>query len=331
MKPFDLGVMFRCVNPPEMLIPFVQRAEQCGFDETWVVEDCFYAGGIASASVALANTQHMKIGLGIMPAVVRNPAFAAMEIAALARLFPHRFLPGLGHGVGTWMKQVGAFPTSQLAALEEVTLTIRALLRGVDVDFHGKHVDLSHVKLNFPPNNVPPVSLGVRSIKSLQLSGRSADGTILAEYGSPAYVRWAVEQIQAGQRAVGNEGDPHRVTVYTFCVVDADHDVAVQKLRPQVADAIASGNLTAYLEPLGIADEAKRLVETTNRVDLPQAIPTEWITQLAVVGTPSDCRDSIRQLVESGADSVILVPLEDDMQTLSSYADALLPMRAQRD
>ena len=34
-----------------------------------------------------------------MPAPVRNAAFAAMEISALARLHPGRFHPGLGHGV----------------------------------------------------------------------------------------------------------------------------------------------------------------------------------------------------------------------------------------
>jgi len=35
----------------------VQKAENAGFDEVWIVEDCFFAGGIASAARALASTQ----------------------------------------------------------------------------------------------------------------------------------------------------------------------------------------------------------------------------------------------------------------------------------
>jgi alkanesulfonate monooxygenase SsuD/methylene tetrahydromethanopterin reductase-like flavin-dependent oxidoreductase (luciferase family) len=65
-----------------------------------------------------------------MPAVARNPVFTAMEIDTLARLYPDRFLAGLGHGVAHWMRQIGAFPKSQLAALEETAVTIREMLTG---------------------------------------------------------------------------------------------------------------------------------------------------------------------------------------------------------
>ena len=109
-----IGIMFRREHRPEALPDFARRVEEVGFDELWVVEDCFYGSGIASAATALACTHSITVGLGIMPAVVRNPVFAAMEIATLARLYPGRFLPGLGHGVAEWMHQIGAFPKSQL-------------------------------------------------------------------------------------------------------------------------------------------------------------------------------------------------------------------------
>ena len=117
---FNLGVMLRREHAPEVLPDFARRAEDAGFDELWVVEDCFYSSGIASAAAALACTGSIAVGLGIMPAVARNPVFAAMEIATLARLYPGRFLPGLGHGVAGWMRQIGALPRSQLVALASV-------------------------------------------------------------------------------------------------------------------------------------------------------------------------------------------------------------------
>ncbi len=122
---YHFGVMYRRHYAPETLKPFVQRAESAGLDEVWVVEDCFFGGGIALAASALAFSERIAVGLGIMPAVARNAAFTAMEVALLAKLYPGRFLPGLGHGVADWMRQIGAFPKSQLQALEEVTLTLR--------------------------------------------------------------------------------------------------------------------------------------------------------------------------------------------------------------
>ena len=137
---YNLGIMFRREHAPEKLPDFARKAEDAGFDELWVVEDCFYGSGIASATAALACTDTISVGVGIMPAVVRNPVFAAMEIATLARLYPGRFLPGLGHGMANWMRQIGAFPKSQLAALEEATFTIREILAGKRINFDGKHL-----------------------------------------------------------------------------------------------------------------------------------------------------------------------------------------------
>lgn len=325
-KKFSPGIMSRCQNQPESLIEFAQLAENNGFDELWLVEDCFFAGGIASTAVALSNTQNIRVGLGIMPAVARNPAFAAMEIAALSRLFPGRLLPGFGHGVADWMKQIGAFPSSQLKALEEVTSTVRALLAGEQVTYQGQHVNLSQVQLEFPPRENIPVFLGIRGPKSLQLSGRVADGTILAEHTSAKYIEWAIEQIRIGQREANREHEPHRVTVYTFCLIDDDRDVALRKLRPQIAGAIASGSLSPYLAASGILESANKILSEKGEAGLLQEMPDEWIQQLAVVGTPEDCRNAVMKLVDAGADSIVFTPIEDDKQTLLNLANSVLPL-----
>ena len=169
-----------------------------------------------------------------MPAVVRNPVFAAMEIATLARLYPGRFQPGIGHGVAGWMRQIGAFPKSQLKALEEVTVTIRRILSGERLTFNGEQVQLDQVEVAHPPDQIPPISLGVRGPKSLALSGRVADGTILAEYAAPAYVLWAREQIAKGQREAGHNR-AHRLTVFAFTCADTATASARQQLRPSIA------------------------------------------------------------------------------------------------
>ena len=97
-----------------------------------------------------------------MPAVARNPAIAAMELATLAGLAPGRVIGGIGHGVQEWMAQIGARQTSPVTALDEVITALRALLRGETVTTAGSFVQLDHVALERPPDPVPPVLAGVR-------------------------------------------------------------------------------------------------------------------------------------------------------------------------
>lgn len=303
---FSIAIRFERHMPPETLIDYARQSEQAGFDELWVVEDLTYNGGISAAATILAVTESIRAGIGIMPAVARNPAYVAMDLATLARIHPGRLLPGFGHGVADWMRQIGAFPTSQLAALEETALVVRRLLRGENVTLIGKHVHIEAVKLLLPPDVVPPISLGVRATKSLTMSGRSADGTILTEGSAPGYVRWAREQIENGRRE-GGWMEPHRVTVFAYCSVDSDGDRARAQLWPTLARDLASGGLDTLIEPIGLLPDVKTWLETSGEDRLAR-MPGAWLDQLAVVGTPEECAASIRRLAEAGADTVVLVP-----------------------
>lgn len=308
-RPIPLGLMFRCQYLPESLPAFARRAEAAGFDELWVVEDCFWNGGVSAATVALAATDQFTVGIGILPAVVRNAAFTAMELATLARLYPGRVLPGLGHGVGPWMQQVGAFPASQLGAMEEIAGTVRALLHGERVTVRGRFVQLDGVELNHKPDVIPPLALGVRGPKSLRLSGRIADGTIVTELSSPAYVRWAKAQIAEGMREAGR-GEAHRLTVYVFCSPDEDRATALQRMRPQVAAFLVSPEFAGQLSHLPFAAEAAALA-ARGEAALRDEMPDVWISALTASGTPEECRAYVDALVEAGADAVTLVPLVD--------------------
>jgi len=323
-----IGVMFRREHPPTALPGFARRVEVAGFDELWLVEDCFFAGGFVLAATALAATERIAVGLGILPGVARNPAFAAMEIAALAGLHPGRFLPGVGHGVREWMRQIGALPASQLAALEETIAAVRALLHGETVSVEGRHVRLDAVRLDQSPAQSPPLYAGVMAAKSLRLAGRVADGTVLAEGSSDAYVRWARERIAEGMAEAGRDG-PHRIVVYAWCHLDPDRDVARRLLRPVVAGAAARGNASPQLVALGWGEDAAALLAEAGPDGLAERLPDAWIDRLAVVGDAAACAGAIRSLAATGADAVVLVPLLDRTdEQLDRYARDLLPLLA---
>ena len=44
---------------------------------------------------------------------------------------------------------------------------------------------------------------------------------------------------------------------------------------------------------------------------LPEQVEDAWIDELAVAGTPEDCRIAVQRLGAAGADVVVLVPQRD--------------------
>ena len=196
-----LGVTFRPQLPPERLREVAQAAEAAGVAELWLWEDCFLEGGLTAAAAALAWTERLRVGVGLLPVPLRNPALAAMELATLARLFPGRLVPGLGHGVLDWMAQVGARAASPMGLLAEYTSAVRDLLHGRTVSAAGRYVRLDGVALDWPPAQVPPLLVGARGPKTLRLAGELADGVILDSGVTPDGVRAALAHVEQGRAA----------------------------------------------------------------------------------------------------------------------------------
>ncbi len=172
--------------------------------------------------------------------------------------------------------------------------------------------------LRYPIAAPPPISLGVRARKSLRLSGRVADGTVLSELSAPAYLRWAREQVDAG-RAEAGRTDPHRYTVYAYLGLNEDGEWDV---RRSIARVLRGGDCSVLLGPLGIAEEAAELARSHEEDELAQALPREWVHQLAVTGTPDEAAKALREFHDAGADSVVFVPAGDPAQALSRLAQA---------
>jgi alkanesulfonate monooxygenase SsuD/methylene tetrahydromethanopterin reductase-like flavin-dependent oxidoreductase (luciferase family) len=140
-----VGCVYRAQFAPERLAATAHAADDAGLDELWLWEDCFLAGGISSAAIALSHSTRLTVGVGVLPVPMRNAALPAMEIATLARAFPNRVRIGVGHGVQSWMAQIGAKVGSPMTLFREHLSCITALLRGERATFHGRYVALDDV------------------------------------------------------------------------------------------------------------------------------------------------------------------------------------------
>ncbi|MER5214195.1 LLM class flavin-dependent oxidoreductase [Streptomyces sp. NPDC002838] len=268
-----LGAVFRPQLPPERLRALAQLADETGLEELWLWEDCFREGGISTAAAALAWTERVRIGVGLLPVPLRNVAITAMEAATLHRMFPGRAILGVGHGVQDWMGQVGARAESPLTLLREHLGALRALLRGERITTDGRYVKLDDVALDWPPDGAVEVLAGATGPRTLRLSGEAADGTVLTASTAPDGVRRARGLIDEGRQAAGRT-DPHKVTVY---LLTATGPSAAARLRAELADE-------------GL----------------------ESVPDLGVAGDAGAVAKAVQRLADAGADTVILQPTADE-------------------
>ncbi|MFE2433286.1 LLM class flavin-dependent oxidoreductase [Streptomyces sp. NPDC059409] len=269
-----LGAVLRPQLAPERLRAVVGVADEVGLEELWLWEDCFREGGISTAAAALAWTERVRVGVGLLPVPLRNVALTAMEAATLHRMFPGRAVLGVGHGVQDWMEQVGARVESPVTLLREHLLALRALLRGERVTVKGRYVRLDDVALDWPPQQAVEVFAGATGPRSLRLTGEAADGTVLTANTPPAGVRRARRLIDEGRAAAGRGDGAHKVVVYLLAATGTG---ARERLR---------GELIAE----GVAD----------------------VPGLGVAGDAQAVADAVRRLAEAGADTVILQPTGDE-------------------
>jgi len=154
------GIVFRPDFRPDTLQETAAAAERAGVAELWLWEDCFLQGGIGQAAVALVSSETLTVGLGVLPAPLRNVVTTAMEIATLEAMFPGRLRVGIGHGVQDWMRQAGAAVASPLTLMREYVSALSDLLAGQSVTVDGRYLRLADVRLDWAPQQRVPVLIG---------------------------------------------------------------------------------------------------------------------------------------------------------------------------
>jgi alkanesulfonate monooxygenase SsuD/methylene tetrahydromethanopterin reductase-like flavin-dependent oxidoreductase (luciferase family) len=285
--------------------------EGLGFDTLWVIEDCFLSGGLTLAAMALAATESIGVGVGLLPAPLRNPALTAMEIGTLARAHPGRFEATLGHGVAKWMEQVGALPSQRTAHLAETASAVRRLLAGETVTISGTHVKFSEVALEQPPDPAPPLLIGTTGPMGFGIAARTADGILLPEGCGPEFVKWALDQIPTPCAP--------RCVVYSWFSIDDDPDRARRRLMPAIDLWLESDHYPHPRRAAGAVQPPPR--DSAARLALTDRV--------SVCGDAETCAGTMARLADAGADTVVLVGESDGLDAqLERFAGEVMPLLA---
>lgn len=136
-------------------------AEQTGWDGVFMGDAIWCTDPLIALTAAAMVTEHIRLGVMVIPVPLRKPWKIASEAAALDNLSGGRLILGLATGA-VWMGW-HAFPdevtdTRLRAEMLDETIDILSLLfQGKPFDFDGKHYHLRLTQLSeqyYPP---PPI------------------------------------------------------------------------------------------------------------------------------------------------------------------------------
>src|SRR5215468_8507777 len=126
----DFGIVTGKVDE----IGYIAHAENLGYSHCWVTDSLMIRSNCwAVLALAALQTQRMRLGTGVNVPGLRLAPAAVNGIATINRLAPGRCFLGLGTG-HTGMRMLGQKPM-RLGPFREYVRTVRALLRGDEVDY----------------------------------------------------------------------------------------------------------------------------------------------------------------------------------------------------
>ncbi|HEX7123418.1 MAG TPA: LLM class flavin-dependent oxidoreductase [Gemmatimonadaceae bacterium] len=330
LKEFSFGLL--AGNSLPDIVRLASRAESLGFGTLWVAEDYFYGGAFATATACVAATRTMRVGIGVINPYTRHPCLTAMEAGALDAASGGRLVLGVGASNRRWMEEMQGIPFQKpVAAIGEMVEIVRRLLAGERLSYAGQVFRVRDVELGFTPlRDRLPIHLGVKGPRMLELAGRIADGVLLSVLSSPAYVRWAVDQIRRGARQEGRTIDSdYEVGVYLLIYPSRDRQRAREAVRPAIAKYLGLHGehpimLESGLTPGEIAPFRKAFLageDASHRVD------DRLIDLFSVAGTPEECAERLQWWIDAGVTHIVAfeVPGVDAETVMSAIARDLIP------
>ena len=187
-----------------------------------------------------------------------------------------------------------------LTALREAIAIVRPLLRGEEVNFSGATFNVRGVRLDFRPRADIPIFMAARGPNAVKACGEVADGLIVSNMCTAAFVVRCVERMCESAKAAGR-ARPLGVVQYLPCVPRPDRNDAFRAAKFAVAEMLPAywalaqrlpDAKRALLDGSGITES--ELAAATARVasgEVPETVLDDrYVTAFAIAGNIEDCR-----------------------------------------
>ncbi|MGQ0848134.1 MAG: LLM class flavin-dependent oxidoreductase [Actinomycetota bacterium] len=307
-------------------VEHVRYAEAKGFEAVWQADSRLVRDATISMAAFAATSSRIKVGAGVVDIWSRNPARLASTFATLDDLAPGRILLGIGAWWDPLAAKVGIERRKPLTAMREIVTVVRSLLASEMVTFHGEHVHLDGVELDYMYQERRakdvPIFIGATGMQMMELTGEIADGVVLNYLVSPAYNHRAIEHLEIGARRTGRSIDQIDRPQLIVCSMDTDRTVAIDAARLLVTQYL--GQQPHIMKASGVGES---LLEEISRIltwpatpeqlrKASRLVPDDVVQMICAAGTPAECREKVAEYVASGCSCPILYPLGPDVRLM---------------
>lgn len=173
-----------------------------------------------------SRTERIRIGTNVLGLPYRHPTVTAKMAETLHRLSGGRLILGIGGGGNntefrSWGLDARS-PGEKVGALQEAIELIRGLWTEPEVSYDGFHFRTEQAQLEPKPETPIPVWVGAYGRRSIEVTGRLADGWIPSmTYAPPDRAARMRERLLRAAEAAGR--DPSAITcAYNVVVLVQD-------------------------------------------------------------------------------------------------------------
>lgn len=283
---------------------YLARAEELGFEGGWTMEQTIgESPGIAPLellSYAAACTTRLRLGVAVLITSLHDPLQLASAITAVDRLSHGRLDVGVGHGGNFRPFQAFGVDRSTFVSYfnEGLELMKAAWSDEPRVTFHGKFRQVDDLPIQPKPvqRPHPPVWFGDTAPKALARAVRYGDSFLGAGSSTTETFAGAAQIVR---RELAEQGkDPAGYTIGKRVYLMIDDDPA--RARERVLDGL------------------HRIYGRMRDID---AVP--------VSGTPADVVRGLREVIDAGAQMIVLNPvgvdIAEDREQMERLAAEVIP------
>ncbi len=271
----------------------VKRAEELDYDSLWVQErmmgDTPTLEGLSLLCYVAAITQRIRLGTSVVVAPDHNPAHLAKQFSTLDNLSNGRLIIGIGLGGRLQQaKLMGGATERRVRYLVESLGVMKALWEQPKASYDGHFWKLDGETMEPKPVQKPhpPVWFGGRHPDALRRAVRLGDGWMGAGSSSTEQFKQCVSILHEHLEASGRDPDTFPISKRVYIALDDDEARAEGRLREWFGRHYGSADMGS---------------------------------QVSVRGSASRCAEELAEIVDGGAQMLMLNPVFDHMEHLEEF------------
>jgi alkanesulfonate monooxygenase SsuD/methylene tetrahydromethanopterin reductase-like flavin-dependent oxidoreductase (luciferase family) len=267
---------------------YLTRAEELGFEGGWTLEQTIGAAPLIAPmellAYAAACTTRLRLGVAVMVTSLHDPLQLAATATAVDRLSHGRLDLGVAPGGG--FRQFAAFgvdPETFIGSFTEgLELMKAAWADDPRVTFHGRFRDVDDLPIAPKPvqRPHPPIWFGANAPKAIARAVRLGDAFLGAGSSTTAHFVEAVRIVRSELEKQGRDAARFTVGKRVYLMIDDDS----KRARERVIDGLHR----IYGQMPGIDD-------------------------VPVSGTPAEVTRGLREVIDAGAQMILLNPVGKDV------------------